>query len=162
VETISKRLVAGESARSLAKEYGVAESAIRKRVGAQTKQIKAVANQLVAAETAFKSLPVSAQISARTLADELKSISMHLAGAANFGASTAHRLAGIANGRVSQIDDEAPLSEEGITELKGIAALTKMANEASEIGVNLLRANKETIEAMNKSDNSSMQFGWLE
>lgn len=84
--------------------------------------------------------------------DQLRSISGHLAGAANFGASTAHRLAGIANGKVALIDDAAPLSEESMAELKGIAALTRMANEASEIGVNLLRANKDQIDEASKAD----------
>jgi hypothetical protein len=89
---IERRLIAGEKGRALAKEFGISEAAIRKRCGAQTKQIKDVANQLVAAETAFSALPISAQISARTLADELKEISMQLAGAARYSAATAHRL----------------------------------------------------------------------
>lgn len=97
-------------------------------------------------------LNVSEQMAARSLADDLKSISEQLAGAARYGASTAHRLAGIANGRVAQIDDAKPLDEAGVAELKGIAVLTRMANESSEIGINLLRANKETIDEMNKGD----------
>jgi ABC-type transporter Mla subunit MlaD len=149
---IGKRLLDGESARGLATEYGVAESAIRKRFGAQTKKIKDVANQLVAAETAFSALPISAQISARTLADRLKSISEHLAGAAEFGAATAHRLSGIANAQVAKIDDGDPLNAESVESLKGIAALTKLANESSTIAVNLLAANKETIKEMNKPE----------
>ncbi|WP_374694193.1 helix-turn-helix domain-containing protein [Janthinobacterium sp. J1-1] len=37
---IGQRLLKGEAARALAKEFGVSEAAIRKRFGAQTKQIK--------------------------------------------------------------------------------------------------------------------------
>ncbi len=148
-ETIGRRLVDGEAGRVLAREFGISEAAIRKRFGAQVKEIKDVANQLVAAESAFKALPIGAQISARTLADKLVSISEHLCGAAEYGAATAHRLSGIAHGKVALIDDAKPLSEESVSELKGIAVLTKMANEASEIGVNLLRANKETIDRIN-------------
>ena len=77
---------------------------LRKRFGAQVGKVKSVANQLVAAETAFKSLPISAQISARTLADRLMSISNHLAGAAEYGAATAHRLSGIAHNKVAEIE----------------------------------------------------------
>lgn len=147
---IGKRLLDGEAGRVLAREFGISEGAIRKRFGTRNKEIKDVANQLVAAETAFKALPIGAQISARTLADRLISISGHLCGAAEYGAATAHRLSGIAHNKVAEIDDAAPLNSESIDVLKGIAVLTKMANESSEIGVNLLRANKEAIDEMSK------------
>lgn len=157
-ESIGKRLLDGESARSLAREFGVSEAAIRKRFGAQVGKIKSVANQLVAAETAFKSLPISAQISARTLADRLMSISNHLAGAAEYGAATAHRLSGIAHNKVAEIDDASPLDEQSLESLKGIAVLTKMANASSEIGLNLLRANKEAIEQLSKPEADNATF----
>jgi hypothetical protein len=142
-QDIGQRLLRGEAGRVLAREYGISEAAIRKRFGAQNKEIKDVANQLVAAETAFARLPIGAQISARTLADELKEISMHLAGAARYGAATAHRLSGIAHAKVAEIDDAAPLDDKSLTALKGIAALTQLSNQAAETGLNLLKANKD-------------------
>lgn len=148
---IAERLASGESARSLAREFKISEAAVRARLSAQTDVVKTLANQMVATEAALKALPVSAQVIAHNLADQLRSISGHLAGAANYGAATAHRLSGIAHGKVAMIDDAAPLSEESIGELKGIAVLTKMANEASEIGVNLLRANKEKVDEINRA-----------
>ena len=140
---IGQRLLKGEAARALAREFGVSEAAIRKRFGAQTKQIKDVANQLVAAESAFSALPIGAQISARTLADELKEISMHLAGAARYGAATAHRLSGIAHNKAGEIDDAEPLDDKSRLALGDIAVLTRMANGAAEIGMNLLKASKD-------------------
>lgn len=156
-QDIGERLIRGESGRSLAKEYGVSEAAIRKRFGSRTKEIKDVANQLVAAETAFKSLPISAQISARTLADELKDISTHLAGAARYGAITAHRLAGIAHGQVEKIDDAEP--EKSMEALQCIGVLTKMANASSEIGLNLLKANKDAITQEDEPTPVMITFG---
>jgi ABC-type transporter Mla subunit MlaD len=147
-QAIGKRLLDGGSARALGREFGVAESAIRKRFGAHNQKIKDVANQLVAAETAFKSLPISAQISARTLADRLKAISENLADAAHYGAMTAHRLSGIAHAQVEKVDDADPMKS--IEALAGVATLTKMANASSEIGLNLLRANKEAADEANK------------
>ena len=149
-EAIGKRLLDGESARSLGREFSVAESAIRKRFGAQIGKIKTVADQLVAAETAFKALPISAQISARTLADRLISISEHLANAAEYSAATTHRLAAMANEQVQKVDDAEP--EKSMEALQRVAVLTKMANASSEIGINLLRANKETVEGLNKQE----------
>lgn len=157
-QQIGGRLLKGEPGRVLAREFGVSEAAIRKRFGAQTKQIKDVANQLVAAETAFAALPISAQISARTLADELKEISMHLAGAARYGAATAHRLSGIAHAKVEEIDDAKPLDDESLKTLKGISVLTQMANNAAEIPIGLLKANKEQIDQMNNPETDSAQL----
>lgn len=146
---VEKRLIDGESARALGREFGISDAAIRKRFGSQHKDIKRVANQMVEAEIAFKSLPISSQVLAKNLSDKLISISEHLAGAAEYGAMTAHRLAGIANDQVSLIDDAEP--EKSVESLKRINALTKMANESSEIGINLLRANKEMVDDLNKS-----------
>jgi hypothetical protein len=144
---IERRLLAGEKGRRLAAEFGVSDTAIRKRFSLQTKLIKEVANQIVETEHAFKSLPISSQISARTLADELLAISTHLAGAAKYGAMTAHRLSGIANQQVDKIDESNPAGDPEV--LQGIAALTKMANDSSVIGMNLLNANKETVKDLN-------------
>ncbi|WP_284076286.1 Hin recombinase [Herbaspirillum aquaticum] len=140
---IGERLLKGEAGRVLAREFGISEAAIRKRFGAQTKQIKDVANQLVAAETAFSALPKSAQISARTLADELKAISTHLASAAKYGAMTSHRLMGIAHGQVEQVDDAEP--EKSAEALTRIIALTRTANLSAEIPLRLLQANKDAV-----------------
>lgn len=146
---IRERLLAGEPGRRLADEFGVSEAAIRKRLGAQCAQIKVVANQVVAAEAAVRALPVSAQIAALNLADELRSISTHLASAAKFGAATSHRLLGIANAKVQEVDDATPLDEASLESLKGVAVLTKIANDSSTIGLNLLAANKDMVKQAN-------------
>jgi len=138
---ITERVARGEKMRELAREFDVSEAAIRQRVSAHAKSIKDVANQMVAAEVAFKSLPVTSQIIAHNLADELKQISMHLASAAKYGAATAHRLNGIAHNQVERIDDAEP--EKSTEALQRIAVLSKIANSSAEIGLKLLAANKD-------------------
>lgn len=150
-EQIGQRLLAGEKPAELAKEYGIDRAGIHRRYSAQIATVKTVANQIVAADVALKSLPIAQQIQAVTLADDLRAISTHLAGAAKYGAATAHRLSGIANAKVQEIDDAAPLSPESIEALKGVSALTRLANDASNIGVNLLAANKETVKRINEA-----------
>lgn len=141
---VGKRLLSGaESARSLAKEFGTSEASLRRRFPAQRKDIKDVANQIVAAEVALRSLPIASQIDALSLVDELKAISVHLAGAGKYGAMTAHRLSGIAHGQVERIDDADPLKS--ANELACIALLTKVANGAAEIGIGLLKANQDML-----------------
>jgi hypothetical protein len=141
---IGRRLLtSSESARSLAREFGTSEASVRRKFPSQRNDVKSVAKQIVAADVALKQLPIASQIDALNLVDDLKAISSHLASAGKYGAATAHRLSGIAHAKVSEIDDATPLDPQGIETLKGIAVLTRMANESSEIGLNLLRANKD-------------------
>jgi len=152
-EKIGKRLLAGESPSALAREFGVSKSTISGRFSERVQNVKDVANQIVATENALSKLNISEQIAARSLADDLKAISEHLAGAARFGAATAHRLSGIAHNKAAEIDDAKPMDDASRTALGNIAVLTKMANDASEIGLNLLKANKDTIDDLNKRTN---------
>lgn len=149
-ETIGKRLLDGDSNAALAREFKISPAAISIRFSKRTEQVKTVANQIVETDRALSLLNVSEQIAAVTLADQLKAISTHLAGAGKFGAMTAHRLSGIAQSKSLEIDDSAPLTDTSRDSLRDIAVLTKMANDASDIGVNLLKANKEHIDDMNK------------
>jgi hypothetical protein len=87
---------------------------------------------------------------AQQLTAQLTSISTHLASAANYSAATAHRLAGIANASVNLLDDTGPISDDSLASLKGIATLTKLANEWSEIGIKLLRANKDAVDDLSR------------
>lgn len=151
-EEIGKRLLAGEKAAKLAKEFGVARATISERFSDSVRNVKTVANQLVAADQALKELPLSEQVSAISLAQDLIAMSNHLAGAGKYGAATAHRLSGIAHMKVQEIDDAKPLDDKSIEALKGVAVLTKLANESSQIAVNLLAANKETIQRMREGE----------
>ena len=36
--------------------------------------------------------------------------------------------------------------------VRGIAALTRLSNESADIGLNLIKANKETIDGINRND----------
>jgi len=145
---ISRRHIEGESLRSLAKAFGVGESTVREKVSAQSAHIKIVANQIVATERAVMALPISAQITAHNLAAKLRAISDDLASAAHYGAKTAHRLNALANSEVQKVDDANPLAS--VEGLRGVAALTGLANESAKIGLNLLAANKETVKAINE------------
>ena len=157
-QEIGRRLIANERPSDLAREFGVSPAVLSRRFAKRTATVKEVANQIVSADVALKSLPIAQQIEAMTLADELKAVSMHLAKAARFGSATAHRLAGIAHGKVQEIDDAAPLTEKSMESLRNVAVLTRMANEASNIGVNLLAANKD---ALKKAEEGADKAGLL-
>lgn len=149
-QQIEKRLLAGEKPADLAREFKVNRSAITRRFAQQHKNAKALASQIVSTEASLRSLPVAQQLNVLNLADQLRSVSSHLASAANYGAMTAHRMAGLANTKAAAIDEETLLmSDEGMDTLKQISALTKIGNDSAEIGLNLLKANKEAVDRLN-------------
>lgn len=151
-EQVGARLLKGEKARALAREFAISEAAIRARFSAQHEEIKTVANQILATDQAFKALPITSQVAAKNLADDLIAMSTHLAGAGKFGAATAHRLSGIAHAKVQEIDDAAPLDDASRTALRDVAVLTEMANKASAIPLNLLAANKDMVQKLNEGE----------
>lgn len=153
-DEIEKRLLRGESKRAIAKDITergipITEGAIRQKFGDRVEIGKQLANQIVAADAKLKSLPMSTQVNINSLIDELKAVSMHLASAAKYNAATAHRMAAIANAQAEKIDDANPMGDEDA--LKAVAGLTRMANDASQIPVALLNANKERVAIMQDS-----------
>ena len=141
---VERRFLMGEKADDLGREFRISGSSIRERFSSLRGKVKTVADQLVSSEQALRSLPVSAQLSALQLADELRAISMHLASAARYSSATSHRLAGIAHAEVQKIDDAAPL-EASMASLRNVSALTELANKSATIGLNLLAANKDVV-----------------
>lgn len=116
---IGRRIAAGESIRALSREYKIPESTLRSNFSAQAPQIREVAQSLATAELCLAALPVTAQRSARTLADQLKMVEEHYAHTAELGADTAHRLAGIANRKARALGDDVESED-----LRTIAALS--------------------------------------
>ena len=139
-DDIERRLLSGETARALAREYGVSESGIRKKFGAhqnlsaQSAQVRTVAEKLAEANTALTALPPAQRPVAISLADKLQAISSSLAEAAALGADTSQRLAKIANKTANAIPEEGELGEDHMDKLKGVAVLTRMANDAGSMG----------------------------
>jgi hypothetical protein len=153
---VERRLAAGEGVRDLAREFGVSPASVSKRgVSKQTKQVQVVAKQLAQAQTALAALPVAQQYTAVSLAEKLRNISASLASAAELGAATARRLHALANSEVAKVDDAEPLAS--AESLRAVAGLVKLGNDAAQIGVNLLAANKDRIKAADDQDESQQQ-----
>jgi hypothetical protein len=143
---IEERFYKGESASKLGREFNTSESTIRTRYSAKSAKLNTVVNQVIAAETALKELPISARITANLLIEDMRSTMIHLAGAAKFGSITAHRLSMIANEQVDNIDS-ADLAGT-LEHLRSVTMLTAVANESSKIGINLISASKEAVKSM--------------
>lgn len=165
IEVERRHLVDGISINALAAEYGVNESSIRRRLkpGGKTaagvkNPLHALAEEKVRVDAQAKrvseqiaALPYANQTIVSDLARKLTNISEHLGSAAEISAASAHRLALLANQQLELVDDVEPLKS--MLPLKTFEALQKMANGASEIPMNLLRANKDTIEDLNRREN---------
>ena len=145
LDTIKARIARGEKPSHLAREFCVSRSTLSERVSEQVGKIKSVAHGLVEAETALKSLTPSDQVAAVDFAAKLRSISEHLQSAGEIGSRTAHRLATMARTQLDRVNDAEPLeSQEAV---RSAAVLTRMASEASEIGLNMLKLTKESLTA---------------
>ena len=145
-EAIGKRLLAGEKGARLAREYGVSTASISVRFSKRTQNVKDVAKQIVATDKAVFLLNGNERIEAFNLADELKAISKDGASAARYGMQTAHRLSKIANAQADRIEETANL-EENTEALKSVMAMTRGANDAAQIGLNLLNANRDMVKS---------------
>jgi hypothetical protein len=160
-QEIERRLAAGEGASELAREYKVHPAQITRRVTQVSQKVRNVAQSLAKAQTELAELPVPQQYAAVSLAEKLRAISVSLASAAELGAKTAHRLHSLANTQVCKVDDADPLSPGSMEALKGVSALTKLANDSSQIAVNLLNANRDTVKEANKPAVEETQKGVL-
>ena len=154
---IESRLLLGEGVNALALEFGISKAAVSKRFSKQSEQVKNSAKNLASAQAQLEKahrdiavLPLTQQAKAISLAEKLRNISNSLAHAAENGAATAHRLSAIANTQAQKINDADPMESQ--EQLQAISALTKIANDASSLGLNLLNINKESIKEASQID----------
>jgi transposase-like protein len=155
LEIERRHVVDGESINALAAEFGVNESSIRRKIKPNKAEspnrqnpLQTLANEKVRVDAESKriaekiaELPYAKQQIVSDLARKLTSISDHLGSAAELSAASAHRLSLLANQQLEKVDPVEPMKS--VNELQAVALLQKMANTSSEIGLNLLKANKD-------------------
>ena len=149
-EEIAKRMLSGERAADLAREFGVSKAAISVRVKNRIETVKSVANQLVAANASLNSLSVSDRLLTLNVASELTAMQNHMLKAGVYGAANAHRLHGMASALIEQIDDADPLAS--MEQVKGAAVLTRLGNEAGDIATSFMTANKDRMKTLDAED----------
>lgn len=149
-QQIGKRLLAGEKAAALAKEFKVSPATISERFSKSTERIKSVANQIVAAGQAMDSLSLSEQVSAISMAAKLRSTLEHMASAAEYGAATTHKFLAMANTQALKVDEVDPMRSLEI--LKGIGVLTKLANDSAAVPTALINGSKEAVKQVQQEN----------
>lgn len=148
------KLRAGAGTCQVADEYGVSPSVISTRFPKKNLKVSETAMKLADAHESLAMLPLNEQYAAINLAEKLRSISHSLSDSAVLAAMTSHRLAALANAQVCKVDDVDPTSEESINTLRGIALMTKLANDSSSLGLGLLSANRDAMKNINNEDDS--------
>lgn len=139
---ILRRLALGDKPSDLQREYKISGTTFRRNFSGTASKVRNVAVALASAESELETLPISAQISARTLADYLRSTHTNLARAAALGSQVSATLAEKAVGIVGKLGDD--FSEKGTArdDLRTVNALSATANESSKIALGLVQANK--------------------
>jgi hypothetical protein len=135
---IGRRLATGESTSALAREFKIGKARISERFQVKTKELKALASQIVDVDTALEQLPVSEQGTVLSLVDQMRATTTNLATAARHGSATSARLAQIANHKAVQLDPTAPDPDD----LRMVSALIQTSNQAATIGTAMLTVTK--------------------
>ena len=112
--------------------------------------MREVGEALASAEMALASLPVSAQVSARSMADQLKGLSSSLLNTASINGRTAERLSELAQKQVDALDLGADMTSEQVLKagdrLNLAGGLLVMSNRATTLGTKLLVGNEGASE----------------
>lgn len=143
-----RRIASGEGLRKVAAAFGVSPATMSRNVSKQSQQVKIVAEQVAAAQTALAQLPVQQQHHALSLAEKLRGISDNLAAAAYHGAANASRLGRMASAELAKVPEGAPLDGQAET-LKSVAALSRMSSEAASLPMALVTAQKDQVKRAN-------------
>ena len=133
-----RMLASGDSYSKVAKHFKVGKSTLVGRFSDRLETIKDVAQRLSTAEVDLERLPVSDQVSVRTLTEHLKGIANHAAKAAEAGMRTAGILQERALKTVQGIDDDSTPED-----LRMADACLTVAGKASALGVSLMQANRD-------------------
>lgn len=141
---LERRLMEGETASALGRDFGISEAAIRKRFGshesisAKSTKVRATAQMLADAQDALEELPAGQRPIALDLATTFRNITRSVAKAAEMGADTGRMLHEHANTAVKALKKGADVEQ-----FRAVAAMTRTGNEALVPALALLNANKD-------------------
>ena len=150
-----RHLVDGESINSLAKEYGVNESSIRRKLYPKNAESKKVANSLLelanekfniekqSRKNAEKiaELPIQKQLIVTDIYQQLSNISRLTASVAESEANNAQKLSAVKSVQILNLDPEQP----DPTIVAMVKVLGETVNDSLKPALNLLAANKDRI-----------------
>ena len=139
-----RRYAAGESARTLAREFHCGAATVSRHCSTKAERIKNVANKVVEADRALETLlPVERGLALR-LADDLKATSANLARGARATSETFADLAEMARDRKKSAKREDGTIDPVV--MSDVSALTVVANRAALPALRLVTSSQEPPE----------------
>ncbi len=137
---ILRRLALGAKPSDLRKEYRLSETTFRRNFSADSSKVREIGTALAHAELALAELPISAQVSARSLADQLKDLGQSLVTTATLNGRTAEIMAGRAAKAAGDLGDNPTLED-----LRVPGAYIEISNKASSLGSSIIASQKEQL-----------------
>lgn len=170
LELEQRHVVDGVPITRLAEQYGLDESSIRRKIkptlaerarGVTT--LRALAEEKVDAlesvrtvDAEIAKLPETRQIIVNDLVQRMQSISVHLSCAAEMNASTARKLALLAQAQVDKVKPGRAIDDQARKHIADANYLAKSATEAGALGMGLLSANRDQMRAPPPADPDSV------
>lgn len=166
VEIERRHLVDGQSINSLAKEFKVDESTVRKKINPNKpgrenagKTLQALALRKIDVDKQARDLseeiselPMARQAIVEDLARKFTNVMRNVFTAAERGSETASMLATMATAKMRRLDLSGPTTGEDLEEIKFIAGLTETANKAGHMAMALMGAQKEEVARLSQTE----------
>lgn len=140
-----RRLTGGESYLDVSKAMKIPKTTLVRNFSDQIPKLKNLAGALASIESEIAALPVMDQRTVRTITDQMKAIQEGTLAAATNHAQNAHRLSEMATKKLAMVDETAVMlnQESGVEDLRQVARLTALSNEAMKTPMGLMTANKD-------------------
>ena len=133
-----RRLAGGESFLAVSRSMKIPKTTLVRNFSDQIPKLKTLAGALVSVETEMAALPISDQVTVRSLADQLKGLQVSAFGSAVAAMRASELLNMMALKQIEGMDPSADMED-----MRPIAGRLEMAVKASSLGVSLLNANKD-------------------
>lgn len=144
-DEVIRRNLAGESISKLAAEFEVSRSAMTEKISARVSGIKDVANQMVTAERAFRSVPAADRPHVITVRDRLSVLEDIYLQTAEVAARNSMHMHNLAAEQKQFMDDADPLGHPASkAAVKAFTSLTAAGNLAMVVPSTLLKASQES------------------
>lgn len=168
LEVERRHLVNGESINSLAGEFGVNESSIRRKIKPTNAESPNSVNSLqrLAQEKfeadreskriaeAIAELPYAKQNIVFDLERQMVNAIGIMAAASEEGAKNTLKLTRMVSRQIDRISEEDPMSSEN--EIKAASAFQRMANASSEVPINMMRIFKDANKQVDTQDQAQL------
>jgi len=144
-EELGNRLLGGETAYSLSKEYGVSNASISERFSERNRNIRTIAESVIETNRVVASLPKQEQAAVNRLITETEAIGANAVSAVLSASEAAKLLNAGALAQLRGIILTRPLTDDDREAMKDAAGMLKMGNEAMAPVNSMMNLTKDRV-----------------